>query len=238
MTENTHPSAHPDDPHYISRAGWLRAAVLGANDGIVSVSSILTGVAAANSGTSAIMLAGVAGLTAGALSMAAGEYVSVSSQSDIEEADRARERTALETDPETELEELADIYVQRGLSRETAMRVATELHAHDALEAHMRDELGLSDTLSARPLQAAIASGLTFTAAGLIPLAAAYFAPENNLINVVLVVTVMALALLGAVGARAGGAPVWRPIIRVTLWGIAAMAVTASIGALFGVATT
>lgn len=238
MTGNTHPSAHPDDPHYISRAGWLRAAVLGANDGIVSVSSILTGVAAANSGTQAIMLAGIAGLTAGALSMAAGEYVSVSSQTDIENADRAREAQALATDPETELEELADIYIQRGLSRETAMRVATELHAHDALEAHMRDELGLSDTLAAQPLQAALASGLTFTVAGFIPLAAAFLAPADSIINVVLVVTVLALALLGAIGARAGGAPVWRPVIRVTLWGIAAMAVTAGIGALFGVATT
>lgn len=236
MTENTHPSAHPDDPHFISRAGWLRAAVLGANDGIVSVSSLLTGVAAAGTDRHGILLAGVAGLTAGALSMAAGEYVSVSSQSDIERADMAREANALETDPETELAELAEIYVQRGLTTETAMRVAEELHAHDALAAHMRDELGLSDVHSARPVQAALASAGTFSMAAAVPLLAAVLAPSGTVIPVTLVVTVLALALLGAIGARTGGAPLGPAVARVTLWGIIAMLATAAIGALFGVA--
>lgn len=237
MTRHTHPSAHPDDPHYISRAGWLRAAVLGANDGIVSVSSLLTGVAAAGTDRHGILLAGVAGLTAGALSMAAGEYVSVSSQSDIERADMAREANALETDPETELAELAEIYVGRGLTPETAMRVAEELHAHDALAAHMRDELGLSEVLSARPVQAAIASAVTFSAAAAVPLLAAIMAPAGTVIATTLLVTVLALAILGAVGARTGGAPMGPAMARVTIWGVIAMAATAAIGALFGVAT-
>ena len=236
MTENTHPSAHPDDPHFISRAGWLRAAVLGANDGIVSVSSLLTGVAAAGTDRHGILLAGVAGLTAGALSMAAGEYVSVSSQSDIERADMAREANALETDPETELAELAEIYVERGLTPETAMRVAEELHAHDALAAHMRDELGLSDVHSARPVQAALASAATFSVAAAVPVLGAVLAPEGRVIAVTLVVTVLALAALGAIGARTGGAPIGPAMARVTIWGIIAMLATAAIGALFGVA--
>ena len=236
MTENTHPSAHPDDPHFISRAGWLRAAVLGANDGIVSVSSLLTGVAAAGTDRHGILLAGVAGLTAGALSMAAGEYVSVSSQSDIERADMAREASALETDPETELAELAEIYIQRGLTPETAMRVAEELHAHDALAAHMRDELGLSDVHSARPVQAALASAATFSVAASVPVLGAILAPEGGVIAVTLVVTVLALAALGAIGARTGGAPIGPAMARVTIWGVIAMLATAAIGALFGVA--
>lgn len=235
MTRHTHPSAHPDDPHFISRANWLRAAVLGANDGIVSVASLLTGVAAAGTGQHGVLVAGVAGLVAGALSMAAGEYVSVSSQSDIEAADRAREASALENDPETELIELAEIYIKRGLTPETARRVAVELHDHDALEAHMRDELGLSDTLSARPGQAALASGVTFSVAAAVPLLAAWLAPEAEIIPVVLVVTVFALAALGAIGARAGGAPTGPAIARVTIWGVIAMAATAAIGTLFNV---
>lgn len=237
MTRHTHPSAHPDDPHFISRAGWLRAAVLGANDGIVSVSSLLTGVAAAGTDRHGILLAGVAGLTAGALSMAAGEYVSVSSQSDIERADMAREANALETDPETELAELAEIYVGRGLTPETAMRVAEELHAHDALAAHMRDELGLTEVHTARPVQAAIASAVTFSAAAALPLLAAIMAPAGAVIATTLLVTVLALAFLGAVGARTGGAPMGPAVARVTIWGLVAMAATAAIGALFGVAT-
>ena len=236
MTRNTHPSAHPDDPHFISRAGWLRAAVLGANDGIVSVASLLTGVAAAGTDRHGILIAGVAGLTAGALSMAAGEYVSVSSQSDIERADMMREANALETDPDIELVELAEIYIKRGLTPETAARVARELHDHDALAAHMRDELGLSEVHSARPVQAALASAATFSVAAAVPLAGAVLAPDGAVIAVTLVVTVLALAMLGAVGARTGGAPMGPAVARVTVWGIIAMVATAAIGALFGVA--
>lgn len=237
MTRNTHPSAHPDDPHFISRAGWLRAAVLGANDGIVSVSSLLSGVAAAGTDRHGILIAGIAGLSAGALSMAAGEYVSVSSQSDIERADMAREANALETDPDTELVELADIYVKRGLTPETAMRVAEELHAHDPLAAHMRDELGVSEVHSARPVQAALASAATFSVAASVPLLGALLAPAGAMVPVILAVTVLALAMLGAVGARTGGAPLGPAVARVTVWGVIAMAATAGIGALFGVAT-
>ena len=236
MTRHTHPSAHPDDPHFISRAGWLRAAVLGANDGIVSVSSLLTGVAAAGTDRPGILLAGIAGLSAGALSMAAGEYVSVSSQSDIERADMAREANALENDPETELEELAQIYVTRGLTPQTAAIVAQELHDHDALGAHMRDELGLSEVQSARPVQAALTSAATFSVAASVPLAGAVLAPVGLTITVTLVVTVLALAVLGAVGARAGGAPMGPAVARVVIWGVIAMLATAAIGALFQVA--
>lgn len=234
MTANTHPAAHPHDPHYITRSGWLRAAVLGANDGIVSISSLVAGVAAAGADTGNILLAGMAGLTAGALSMAAGEYVSVSSQADIERADMAREQEALSNNPDIEERELTLIYIRRGLSPETAAQVAHELHEHDALGAHMRDELGLSETLSAKPVQAAFASALTFLFAGSLPLIAAALAPQARLVEMVIVVTVMALALLGGVGARAGGAPIWPGVIRVTLWGIAAMIVTAMIGHLIG----
>lgn len=235
MTRHTHPLAHPDDPHYITRSGWLRAAVLGANDGIVSTASILVGVAAAGADAGQVMLAGLAGLTAGALSMAAGEYVSVSSQSDIERADRQRELVALETAPEIEEEELARIYEARGLRPDTAALVARELHAHDALGAHMRDELGLSEFQTARPLQAAVASAATFTVAGAVPLLAAAVAPRAHLLAAVLVVTAVALAALGVIGARAGGAPVGRAVRRVMLWGIFAMAVTAGIGKLIGI---
>ncbi|MDO5657536.1 MAG: VIT family protein [Paracoccus sp. (in: a-proteobacteria)] len=236
MSRHTHPSAHPDDPHFISRSGWLRAAVLGANDGIVSISSLLVGVAASGADRNAIIIAGLAGLSAGALSMAAGEYVSVSSQADIERADIARETRALEEDPHTELEELTEIYERRGLSPETARLVARELTEHDALGTHIRDELGLSDVLQANPLQAAMASGATFTVAAAIPFLGAVLAPAGYAITVVWVATLLALAILGAVGARAGGAPMGRAVARVLFWGVAAMAITALIGRLFGVA--
>lgn len=228
-------STHPDDPHFITRSNWLRAAVLGANDGIVSVSSLIVGVAAANPDPKIVALAGVAGLVAGAMSMAAGEYVSVSSQTDIERADMAREKDALESDPEGEMQELALIWRDRGLSPETADKVAWELTHHDALGAHMRDELGLTDALAANPLQAALASGLTFSTAAALPVLASFLAPAGAVIPVVLVVTLLALVLLGAVGAWAGGAPMGRAILRVVVWGVFAMAITAIVGRLFGV---
>lgn len=229
------PSAHPGDPHYVTRSNWLRAAVLGANDGIVSVSSLIVGVAAANAGQDAVIIAGVAGLAAGAMSMAAGEYVSVSSQSDIENADIAREEQALSDFPEDELAELAQIYRERGLSDETARIVAKELTAHDALGAHVRDELGIVDEQSANPLQAAFTSAVTFSIAAAIPVLAAWLAPASSIIPVTLFVTVLARAALGALGAKVGAAPLLRPTLRVVGWGVFAMAVTAGIGSLFGV---
>lgn len=229
------PSAHADEVHYVNRSGWLRAAVLGANDGIVSVSSLIVGVAAATADPQAVIIAGIAGLAAGAMSMAAGEYVSVSSQSDTERADIKRERYALEAFPDEELVELAAIYQERGLSEATAMQVARELTEKDALAAHVRDELGLSDVHTANPLQAAFASGVTFSIAAAVPLLGAVLAPADLILEVVLVVTVLALAALGALGAIAGAAPVLRATARVVTWGVLAMAVTAAIGALFGV---
>lgn len=228
-------SAHPGDPHFIMRSGWLRAAVLGANDGIVSVSALIVGVAAADSNPAAVVVAGIAGLTAGAMSMAAGEYVSVSSQADMERADIARETRALQELPEAEFAELAAIYRERGLSDATAALVARELTEKDAIGAHVRDELGLSELHQANPLQAAFASGLTFSIAATVPLIAAYLAPAGRIIPVVLVVTVFTLAALGALGARAGAAPVLRATLRVVTWGVFAMAVTAGVGWLFGV---
>lgn len=228
-------SAHPDDPHYVSRSGWLRAAVLGANDGVVSVASLIVGVAAADPNPSTVVVAGIAGLSAGAMSMAAGEYVSVSSQSDTERADIARETDALKELPEAELAELAAIYREKGLSKETALIVAKELTEHDALGTHVRDELGLSEVHAANPLQAAFTSGLTFSVAAAIPLLAAFAAPAGSIIPVVLVVTVITLAVLGALGAKAGAAPVLRATFRVVIWGVFAMAVTAGVGWLFGV---
>jgi len=228
-------SAHPDDPHYVQRTGWLRAAVLGANDGIVSVSSLILGVAAATPEPRAILVAGVAALVAGAMSMAAGEYISVSSQRDSEQADIKREQEALALTPEDEQAELAAIYLSRGLSPETAASVARELSALDPLAAHVRDELGLSDHLAARPLQAALASGTTFSVAAAIPVIAAFFAPPSTIILSVLIVSVMSLAILGALGARAGAAPIVPAVLRVLGWGIFAMAITAAVGWLFGV---
>jgi VIT1/CCC1 family predicted Fe2+/Mn2+ transporter len=228
-------SAHPDDPHYVSRSGWLRAAVLGANDGVVSVSSLIVGVAAADTNPSTVVIAGIAGLSAGAMSMAAGEYVSVSSQSDTERADIVRETQALKELPEAELAELAAIYREKGLNEETALVVAKELTEHDALGTHVRDELGLSEVHAANPLQAAFTSGVTFSVAAAIPLLAAIAAPPGSIILAVLVVTVITLATLGALGAKAGAAPVLRATFRVVIWGVFAMAVTAGVGWLFGV---
>ncbi len=228
-------SAHPDDPHYITRSGWLRAAVLGANDGIVSVSALLVGVAAADPERTTVLIAGVAGLVAGAMSMAAGEYVSVSSQSDIEQADIKREEIALRESPEEELQELVEIYQGHGLSEETARTVAEELTEKDALAAHIREELGLSDIHAANPMQAAVTSAIAFSLAASIPVLAAFLAPATAIIPAVLVVTVLALAILGALGAKVGGAPLAPAAFRVVAWGVFAMAVTAGVGWLFGI---
>lgn len=227
-------SAH-EELHYLDRAGWLRAAVLGANDGIVSVSSLIVGVAAADPSRAAVLIAGAAGLAAGAMSMAAGEYVSVSSQSDVERADIARERQALLDTPVAEERELASIYESRGLSKETATLVARELTEKDALGAHVRDELGLSEVHTANPLQAAFASGLTFTIAAAVPVIAAALAPAGQIIPFVVASTLVSLAGLGALGAHAGGAPKIPATLRVLFWGAAAMAITAGVGRLFGV---
>ncbi|MBS9719577.1 VIT family protein [Tianweitania sp. BSSL-BM11] len=224
---------HPE-AHLVTRSGWLRAAVLGANDGIVSVSSLLVGVAAANPGLHAVMVAGIAALAAGAMSMAAGEYVSVSSQADTERADIARERAELLDDPEGEKEELAAIFVSRGLSPQTAAIVAQELTNGDALQAHIREELGLSEIHTANPLQAALTSGLTFSCAGAVPLGAAIIAPAASIIPAVIVTTVVSLVALGALGAHTGGAPKAPAVLRVVFWGTAAMAVTSALGFFFG----
>lgn len=228
-------TAHPDDPHYIHRTGWLRAAVLGANDGIISVASLILGVAAATPEPGAVLVAGVAGLMAGAMSMAAGEYISVSSQRDSEQADIAREQQALAHTPETELEELAAIYRNRGLSSVTAAAVARELTAADPLAAHVRDELGLTEAFTARPLQAALASGGTFSAAAAVPLVAAWLAPAATTIPVVVTASLLALGILGALGARVGAAPLVPAMLRVVGWGAFAMTITAAVGRLFGV---
>lgn len=228
-------SAHPDDPHLVNRSGWLRAAVMGANDGIVSVSALIVGVAAADPGQQAILLSGLAGLVAGAMSMAAGEYVSVSSQADLEQADIAREDEALKADPVGEEAELAELYRERGLSLETAAQVARELTARDPLAAHVRDELGLTDDQQANPLQAAWTSALTFSVAAAVPLLAAILAPSGIVIPVVAVVTLLALSVLGALGAIAGNAPILRAALRVVLWGAGAMLATAIVGQIFGV---
>ena len=222
------------ETHLSSRVGWLRAAVLGANDGIISTSSLIVGVAAATPDRTAILIAGIAGLTAGALSMAAGEYVSVSSQSDTEEADLARERAELEEQPEFELEELADIYAARGVEKPLAREVARQLMAKDALGAHARDELGISEITTARPVQAAITSAITFAAGAILPLLAVIFSPTVWLIYSVPAATIVFLALLGALGAQAGGANLLVGAARVAFWGALAMAVTAGIGAIFG----
>lgn len=227
-------SAH-EEVHYVNRTGWLRAAVLGANDGIVSVSSLVVGVAAADPSKPAVLIAGFAGLAAGAMSMAAGEYVSVSSQSDIEQADIARERQALVDTPEAEERELASIYESRGLSPATAALVARELTGKDALGAHVRDELGLSEIHAANPLQAAIASGLTFCVAAALPVIAVLLAPAGQIIPAVVITTLVALAGLGALGAHAGAAPKLPATLRVLFWGAAAMAITAGVGYVFGV---
>jgi VIT1/CCC1 family predicted Fe2+/Mn2+ transporter len=222
------------ETHRTHRIGWLRAAVLGANDGIVSTASLIVGVAAAEASRNNVLIAGLAGLVAGAMSMAAGEYVSVSSQSDTEKADLEREREELATDLKFEHAELAAIYVARGLDAELAKQVATQLMAKDALGAHARDELGISDTLSARPVQAAFASAGSFTIGAVLPLLLVLIAPTSRLVWVVSGSSLVFLALLGALAARVGGAPLGRSIARVTFWGALAMALTAGVGALFG----
>jgi VIT1/CCC1 family predicted Fe2+/Mn2+ transporter len=220
--------------HRTGRTGWLRAAVLGANDGIVSTASLVVGVAAAHATSHDVLVAGVAGLVAGAMSMAAGEYVSVSSQADTERADIERERQELATDAEHERAELAAIYVHRGLDPSLAGQVADQLMAKDALGAHARDELGISDTLSARPVQAALASAGTFAAGAALPLLAVVVAPGAHLVPVVAGASLAFLALLGAVAALAGGASAAAGAVRVTFWGALAMALTAGVGALVG----
>ncbi len=222
--------------HLVSRIGWLRAAVLGANDGIVSTASLVVGVASASAGTSEVLVAGIAGLVAGAMSMAAGEYVSVSSQSDTEQADLDRERKELETQPEFEREELAQIYVARGIQPDLARQVADQLMAKDALAAHALDELGISEMTTARPIQAALTSAATFAVGAALPLLMVVISPANLLVWTVSVASLIFLALLGAVGAKAGGANVWRATLRVTFWGAFAMALTAGIGAVVGTA--
>lgn len=222
--------------HATSRIGWLRAAVMGANDGIVSTASLIVGVASAGAGRSEVLVAGVAALFAGAMSMAAGEYVSVSSQSDTEKADLARETRELADDPDFEHGELANIYQARGVDPETARAVASQMMAHDALTAHARDELGISEMTTARPLQAAMASALTFTAGAAAPLAVVPFVVPGLLVPAVALVSLLCLAILGGLGAKAGGAPLVPSITRVTFWGAAAMAVTAGVGQLFGAA--
>ncbi|MEP6785533.1 MAG: VIT family protein [Sphingomonadales bacterium] len=222
------------EAHLVARIGWLRAAVLGANDGIVSTASLIVGVAAANATQHSILVTGVAGLVAGAMSMAAGEYVSVSSQSDTEKADRTRESLELATVPEAEREELVRIYQGRGLDRALAEQVADQLMARDALGTHLRDELGLSETTSARPIQAALSSAGSFAIGAAMPLLMVFLAPGQMLVPAVAVASLLFLALLGVIGARAGGANVWRATLRVTFWGALAFALTAGIGRLFG----
>lgn len=223
----------PKEGHFINRSGWLRAAILGANDGIVSTASLLVGVAAAGMDRSGVLLTGLAGLTAGAFSMAAGEYVSVSAQSDIEAADLERERRALEEDPIYELGELAEGLINRGVDPKIAREVALQMTAHDALDAHAREELGLTELASSNPLEAAIASAIAFALGAGLPLGGALLAPLAQMSTVVPTVTLLSLALLGGVGAQMGGAPIGRAVIRVLFWGSVAMGVTAGVGHLF-----
>ncbi|MCA1242907.1 VIT family protein [Stappia stellulata] len=221
--------------HLVHRIGWLRAAVLGANDGLVSTASLVVGVAAAGSGRPEVLIAGLAGLVAGAMSMAAGEYVSVSSQTDAEQADIAREIRELEETPEAELDELTQIYVERGLDDRLARQVAIQLTEKDALGAHMRDELGISETITARPIQAAAVSALTFAIGAVVPLIVAGLAPASAISMAVAVTTLPALAVLGGLGASAGGAGIAKGALRVSFWGALAMAATAAVGMVFGV---
>ncbi len=220
--------------HRGQRIGWLRAAVLGANDGIVSTASLIVGVAAAQTGRSNVLIAGVAGLVSGAISMAAGEYVSVSSQADTENADLEREKRELAATPDLELRELQGIYMKRGLDPDTAMQVAKQLTAHDALSAHARDELGFSHTTKARPIQAALASAVTFSVGAAMPLVTAALIPFGNLIGAVSALSLIFLAGLGALAARTGGANTLRGALRVTFWGAFALALTALVGKMFG----
>ncbi len=223
------------ESHYIHRSNWLRAAVLGANDGIISVSSLAIGIAAASTTRDPILLATVAGLVAGALSMAAGEYVSVSSQTDIEKADIEREKNELVEMPEIELNILAELYEKRGLKKETAAQVAKELTAFDALGTHIRDELGINEISQAKPIQAALASGASFTAGGLLPLMVTIFAPVKTMEYSLYGFTIVFLVILGAVAAKAGGSSVVKAIVRIVIWGTIAMVLSALVGYLFGV---
>ncbi|MBY0306595.1 MAG: VIT family protein [Sphingomonas sp.] len=227
------PRSHRES-HLVARIGWLRASVLGANDGIVSTASLIIGVAAAAQSPSAIVVTGVAALVAGAMSMAAGEYVSVSSQADTEKADRSKEERELAEDPESELEELTRIYMARGLDRKLASDVAAQFTAKDPLKAHLRDELGLSAHMEARPIQAALASAASFVVGAAFPLMLVLILPRSWLVWGIAAGSILFLALLGVIGARAGGAPVLRATIRVTFWGALAMAITAGVGLLFG----
>ena len=222
------------EKHFNKRIGWLRAAVLGANDGIVSTSSLVIGIAAANTGRSELLIAAIAGLIAGAMSMAAGEYVSVSSQSDTEKADLDREKYELEHFAAEEHEELANIYVSRGLDKQLAVKVADQLMAHNALEAHSRDELGLSEIQKARPIQAALFSAASFTTGALLPVLLVAFIPVNTLIPTVSISSLLFLGILGAIAAYFGGANITRGALRVTFWGALAMIITAAIGHVFG----
>ena len=231
MTRTSHPELHRTE-----RIGWLRAAVMGANDGIVSTASLMLGVAAANAGHGELIVAGVAGLVAGAMSMAAGEYVSVSSQSDTERADLAREGAELRAEPDAELLELAAIYVGRGLSRDIAREVAHQLMAHDALGAHARDELGISQVTTTRPVQAALTSAATFALGAALPLVTTIVAPAEQLVPWLSGTSLLCLVGLGALAARTGGSPVFRAAVRVGFWGALAMALTAGVGRLFGAA--
>ena len=234
---NTKPELADDylDTHYIHRSNWLRAAVLGANDGILSTSSLAIGVAAATHLREPIILATLAGLVAGALSMAAGEYVSVSSQTDVEKADIEREKTELKEMPELELQRLAEIYEKRGLKKETAMTVAKELTEHDVLAAHVRDELGINEISQAKPIQAAMASGASFTVGGILPLAVALFLPVLNMEYYIYGFAIVFLIILGALAAKTGGSHVGKAILRITFWGTVAMGLTALVGYMFNV---
>jgi vacuolar iron transporter family protein len=227
------PSIHSDE-HFVHRIGWLRAAVLGANDGIVSVASVLVGVAAAGATHQTVVLSGLAALVAGAMSMAAGEYVSVSSQADTEAADIGREKSELAIHWDDELEELAQIYEKRGLDPQLAHQVARQLMEKDALGAHIRDELGLTEISSANPIQAALTSAVTFVVGAALPQIAAWLIEGQLAVPTIVAVSLVVMAILGALGARTGGAPLWKGAIRVTFWGALAMAVTAAVGALFG----
>lgn len=220
--------------HRTGRSGWLRAGVLGANDGVLSISSLLLGVAAAHLSSSGILVTGFAGLVAGALSMGAGEYVSVSSQADTEHADLDIERSALQHDYDAEHAELRDIYIQRGLDYETAVQVSLQLMAHDALGAHARDDIGITEVLTARPLQAAVTSSVSFVLGGAVPLLVGILAPRETLIPMTAAISLVLLAALGAFAARAGGAPILRGAARVLIWGAVAMSATGVVGAQFG----
>lgn len=227
-----------NEKHYTNRSGWLRAAVLGANDGILSTTSIAIGVAAASTTRGPIILAALAGLVAGAMSMAAGEYVSVSSQSDIETADLEREKIELKTTPEIELKELAKIYQKRGLDSKLAIQVATQLTKHNALEAHAKDELGINEFSQPKPLVAALASGASFISGGILPFFVSLFAPVNLMVYLLYGFATVFLALSGGVAAKAGGSNMGKSVIRICFWGTIAMGITALVGYLFGVKTT